>query len=232
MRDLREIIIHCAATRPDWMAGTSIAEKRDEIRRWHLARGWRDIGYHYLIDRDGSSIEGRPLDQTGAHVKGRNTGTIGVCLLGGHGSSENDAFADNFTLEQDAALRQLIDALVSRHGPMKVTGHNQYAAKACPGFYAPTWYDGGRVRKQRVDVPQEVKKVISDAAKEPVKATSLWALVATYGGGAYAFWQSADTETRVALLAGALFLAYLFQERVRKINLGKLAQKALAGDDL
>ena len=227
MRPLNEIIIHCAATRPDWMKGTSIAEKRDEIRRWHLERGWRDIGYHYLIDRDGSSIEGRPLDQTGAHVKGRNTGTIGVCLMGGHGSSENDGFTDHFTPEQDAALRQLIDALVSRYGSMKVTGHNQYAAKACPGFYVPTWYNGGQVRKQRLDVPDEVKSALNDAAKSPQSQTSLWAVVASYTGGAYTFWQTADTETRVALLACGLMLAYIMRERLRKMRLGKVAKEAL-----
>ena len=55
-----EIILHCADTRPDWMAGQSLADKVAEIRRWHVQqRGWRDIGYHWVIDRDGAVAPGR-----------------------------------------------------------------------------------------------------------------------------------------------------------------------------
>lgn len=81
MRDINEIIVHCTATRPDWWQGKSTSEKVDEIRRWHVEdRGWRDIGYHYLIDRDGTVAKGRPVEQVGAHCKGHNTGTIGISL--------------------------------------------------------------------------------------------------------------------------------------------------------
>lgn len=139
MRDINEIIIHCSATRPEWMAKSPVARKVAEIRRWHKDRGWRDIGYHYLIDRDGSVATGRPIEQTGAHVKGRNTGTIGVCLIGGHGSSEKDKFHDHFTEDQQVSLLSLIAELRARFGEVPVTGHNQYAAKACPGFSVPEW---------------------------------------------------------------------------------------------
>ena len=141
MRAIREIIVHCAATRPSWMQGQSLANKVAEITRWHKARGWSDIGYHFIIDRSGAVAKGRAVSRTGAHVSGRNSQTIGICLLGGHGSTQNDAFRDNYTQAQDTALRELIAQLKSEHPNIKtVSGHNQFSAKACPGFSVPRWY--------------------------------------------------------------------------------------------
>ncbi|WP_411839051.1 N-acetylmuramoyl-L-alanine amidase [Paracoccus sp. ME4] len=137
-----EIIVHCAATRPDWMAGRPTAEKVAEIRRWHLANGWRDIGYHWIIDRDGTTLAGRPETVIGSHTIGRNAGAIGICLIGGHGSAETDRFSDHFTHQQDITLRQMIDAISLRAAIRKVSGHNEYAAKACPGFDVATWLKG------------------------------------------------------------------------------------------
>ena len=143
MRRLTEIIVHCTATRPAWMPSATPAQRAAEVRRWHMQdRGWRDIGYHFLIDRDGTFVTGRPIEQTGAHTQGRNTGTIGVALFGGHGSSADDKFADNFTPAQDRALRGLIDRLRAQHGFLALSGHNQWAAKACPGFNVPAWHSG------------------------------------------------------------------------------------------
>lgn len=139
---VREIIVHCSATRPDWMVGRPIAEKVAEIRRWHLANGWNDIGYHWLIDRDGKVLAGRAETAIGAHTVGRNSGTIGVCLIGGHGSAETDSFADHFTHQQDVTLGQMIDAISSRTQIERVSGHQDYAAKACPGFNVPAWMKG------------------------------------------------------------------------------------------
>lgn len=139
---VREIIVHCSATRPDWYKGLSLNAKRDEIRRWHLANGWNDIGYHWLIDRDGAVLSGRAETVIGAHTVGRNSGTIGICLIGGHGSAETDAFTEHFTPSQDTSLRQLIAGISSRTQITTVSGHNQYAAKACPGFNVPQWFKG------------------------------------------------------------------------------------------
>ncbi|MCB5411765.1 peptidoglycan recognition protein family protein [Pseudogemmobacter faecipullorum] len=137
---VREIIVHCSATRPEWMKDRSLAEKRAEIRRWHVeGNGWKNIGYHWLIDRDGSVTAGRGEHEIGSHVSGHNAGTIGICLIGGHGSAEGDLFARHFTKAQDLALRQLIAAISGRTGITKISGHNQYAAKACPGFNVPKW---------------------------------------------------------------------------------------------
>ena len=130
-----EIILHCADTRPDWMAGRPPSEKVAEIRRWHVEqRGWRDIGYHWIVDRDGAVAPGRRETEIGAHVEGHNRGTIGICLLGGYGTSVDDPFDKNFTAAQAAAVRRLISEIKGRTVIGKVSGHNEYAPKACPGF--------------------------------------------------------------------------------------------------
>ena len=149
MRPLNEIIVHATATRPDWWATRTTAQKVAEVKRWHVEdRGWKDIGYHFLIDRDGKVMAGRPLQTVGAHTQGHNTGTIGISLFGGHGSAATDAFAENYTPEQDKALRDLIAHLRANYPSIaKVSGHNQYAAKACPGFNVPTWYGEPKAAK-------------------------------------------------------------------------------------
>ena len=130
-----EIILHCADTRPEWMARQPLVEKVAEIRRWHVEqRGWRDIGYHWVIDRDGAVATGRPETVIGAHVEGHNRGTIGICLIGGYGAKADDSFAKNFTAAQAATLKRLVAEISGRTAIRNVSGHNDYAAKACPGF--------------------------------------------------------------------------------------------------
>lgn len=145
MRPLDKIIVHCAATRPSWWASKSGAAQVREIKRWHVTpkpggRGWRDIGYHYLIDRKGNMHVGRPLGEVGAHVLGQNTGSIGICLIGGHGSASTDMFEDHFTEAQDGALQALILHLQKDYGALTLHGHNEYANKGCPGFDVRTWW--------------------------------------------------------------------------------------------
>ena len=143
MREITEIILHTTATAPSWMAGQSAEAKVNEIRRWHVQdQGWRDIGYHFVIDRDGEVAKGRPIEQTGAHVIGRNTGTIGIALVGGRDGKATDKFRANYTDAQERALIQLIRFLHENYGTVPVTGHNQYAAKECPCFDAPKWWAG------------------------------------------------------------------------------------------
>ncbi|WP_422049023.1 N-acetylmuramoyl-L-alanine amidase [Shimia sp.] len=137
---VNEIVVHCTATRPEWYEGRSIEEKITEIRRWHVSdRGWNDIGYHYVVDRDGSVAQGRAETVVGAHVRGHNRGTIGISLVGGFGSSETDIFSDNFTEAQETALRNLISDIGRRTLIRKINGHNDYAQKACPGFKVSEW---------------------------------------------------------------------------------------------
>lgn len=141
VRPINEIIVHCTATPAAWMDGKPTSAKVSEVRLWHTRdRGWKDIGYHFLIDRDGTIAKGRPLEQIGAHVQGHNTGTIGISLIGGHGSFSFDPFAKNFTPQQDRAARMLIADLRARFPDIRrISGHNEYAAKACPGFSVAKW---------------------------------------------------------------------------------------------
>jgi len=135
-----EIILHCADTRPEWMARRPLVEKVAEIRRWHIQeRGWRDIGYHWVIDRDGAVAPGRRETEIGAHVEGHSSGTIGICLLGGYEASTDDPFEKNFTPQQAAAVKRLIGEIKTRTTIRKVSGHNDYAEKACPGFRREGW---------------------------------------------------------------------------------------------
>lgn len=135
-----EIVAHCSATRPRWLEARRLADKVAEIRRWHVEdRKWRDIGYHWIIDRDGSVAPGRRETEIGAGVEGHNRGVIHVCLIGGHGSAATDRFAQHFTGSQDAALRRLIAQISARTPIRRVSGHNEWAAKACPGFNVPAW---------------------------------------------------------------------------------------------
>ncbi len=69
MRNINEIVVHCTATRPDWWSDRSTEEKAREVRQWHLDRGWKDIGYHWLIDRDGTVVKGRDESVLGRIVK-------------------------------------------------------------------------------------------------------------------------------------------------------------------
>lgn len=174
MRKITEIIVHCTATRADWWAGKRTSEKVREIKRWHVQdRGWSDIGYHFLIDRDGTVAKGRDIAKDGAHVQGKNKGTIGISLFGGHGSAETDKFRDHFTAEQDAALRKLIGDLHGTYGKVPVTGHNQYAAKACPGFNVPAWF-GAKAASKPATAPKSApqREVAAPASRAKETATT------------------------------------------------------------
>jgi len=174
MRQITEIIIHCTATQANWWHDKATSAKVAEVKRWHTlkpphGRGWRDIGYHFLIDRDGTVAKGRPIEEDGAHVLGRNKGTIGISLFGGHGSAETDDFSDHFTIAQDKALRKLIADLHKRFGKVAVTGHNQYAAKACPGFNAPAWF-AGKVQPGPVITANAKPVDVQPSGQKPVDA--------------------------------------------------------------
>ncbi|MDR5655233.1 N-acetylmuramoyl-L-alanine amidase [Ruixingdingia sedimenti] len=137
---VQEIILHCSATRPSWMADRSLADQVAEIRRWHVQdNGWRGIGYHWIIGRDGSILPGRKETEIGAGVVGRNQGVIHAVLIGGHGSSERDRFSEHFTAAQDLAARQLLQGIGMRTRITRISGHNEHAAKACPGFTVSDW---------------------------------------------------------------------------------------------
>lgn len=128
------IVIHCSATR----AIQDIGAK--EIRQWHLTRGFKDIGYHLVIRRDGRVEKGRALDAIGSHVKGHNANSVGVCMAGG---LNNDTYAPepNYTPAQWAALRATVAMLLKKYPKARVLGHRDFpgVAKACPCFDAKPW---------------------------------------------------------------------------------------------
>lgn len=144
---LTHITIHCSATRPHQNIG------RKEIRRMHINKGYRDIGYHYIIRRDGSVQAGRPVTQQGAHVKGHNTGNIGICLIGG--LDANGKPVNNYTEEQFYSLECLVEELCSVNNIDYefVCGHRDWYGdtnndgiidshdwlKECPCFDVKTW---------------------------------------------------------------------------------------------
>ena len=143
MRLIDEIVVHCTATNSKWYASRSAEDVVAEIRRWHVEeRNWSDIGYHAVVHRDGSVAYGRPDWRKGAHVAGHNSTTIGIALVGGRGAVSDGKFEDNYTPEQEKALRKLIGEYKGKFpGILKVTGHNDYAPKACPGFDVGEWYE-------------------------------------------------------------------------------------------
>lgn len=129
MRPITEIIIHCTGTVPS--PDTTVAS----VREYHIKHnGWKDIGYHYLIYTDGSIHQGRPIDQVGAHCSDHNSGTVGVCYVGG--KNEAGELVDTRTVRQVAAIRQLVSALkVCFPTIKKVSGHYMYnKSKPCPCF--------------------------------------------------------------------------------------------------
>ena len=126
-----EIIIHCAATRP-----SQDIDAR-EIDRWHRQRGWLKIGYHFVIKRDGSIEIGRDFNDIGAHARGHNSYSVGICLVGGlNDESEPE---NNFTEAQWGMLSILVDGLSAKYPEAKIIGHNEVADKACPSFDVQEW---------------------------------------------------------------------------------------------
>ena len=219
MRPINEIVVHCTATRPDWWAGRSTRDKVAEVRRWHVnGRGWSDIGYHYLIDRDGTIAEGRPIGRVGAHVRGRNRNTIGVSLFGGHGGAEFDQFADNFTPEQDAALRQLLTELCERYPDIDIiSGHNEYAAKACPTFDVREWLVDEPMRK--AGGAMRVQK----ARTSPAQSTTLQAgtaQIAAAGTAGVTAVGALDGTAQIIAIAAltviVLAAAWIMRERIKR----------------
>lgn len=115
-RTITEIIIHCSAT-PDGKDFTVA-----EIRRWHKERGFSDVGYHYVIYRNGHIENGRDVDMIGAHCTGHNANSIGICYIGGM-DRQNKKAKDTRTLTQKAALLSLLVDLRKLYPKAKIIGH-------------------------------------------------------------------------------------------------------------
>ena len=133
-RSVSLLIIHCSATLP----GQRVSVQ--DIDRWHRQRGFSCIGYHFYITVDGTIWTGRPLSQVGAHCKGYNAHSIGICYEGG--LDEEGRPCDTRTLLQKAALVALINKQRELYPAADVVGHNDLNLhKACPCFSAVEEYN-------------------------------------------------------------------------------------------
>ena len=134
MRRINKLIVHCSAT-PE---GKDV--KTETIRGWHVNDNhWSDIGYHYVIELDGSIHTGRPESVIGAHCLGQNANSIGVCYVGGL-AKDCKASKDTRTDAQKQALIELLKGLKEKYPNATIHGHREFAAKACPCFDAKNEY--------------------------------------------------------------------------------------------
>ena len=133
MRKINEIIVHCTAT-PE---GKDF--KAADIDKWHKQKGWDGIGYHHVVDLDGTVEPGRPESKVGAHCYGHNQNSIGVVYIGGV-PSDGKTPKDTRTPQQKAALVKLLTELKHKYPGATIHGHRDFAAKACPSFDATTEY--------------------------------------------------------------------------------------------
>lgn len=133
MRTINEIIIHCTAT-PEGRE-VSVAT----IDKWHRERGFKCIGYHFVIHLDGKVEIGRPIEQAGAHCLTRNEDSVSICYVGGINTKGEPK--DTRTEQQKQALKMLVQNLMKQYKltQQQVHGHNEFAKKACPSFDVQEW---------------------------------------------------------------------------------------------
>ena len=121
---------------------------RERIKKWHLARGFVDIGYHFVIKRDGSIDKGRDLDgdglvieEIGAHAKGVNSVSIGICYAGGVMEKDKKTAEDNRTPAQLETMKKLVKELAKQYPEAQVRGHRDFPGvnKSCPSFDVKNW---------------------------------------------------------------------------------------------
>lgn len=122
MRYINEIIVHCSAT-PE---GKDYHV--DALTAWHRQRGFRTIGYNYVIYLDGSTHIGRPLSMVGAHCKGHNAHSIGICYIGGV-AADGRTPKDTRTKEQRKALALLLRVLHAQFPKATLHGHREFVCK-------------------------------------------------------------------------------------------------------
>ena len=149
-RKIDKIFIHCSAT-PE---GRDV--KTETIKSWHVkGNGWSDIGYHFVIELDGAVKNGRPLHRSGAHTKGHNATSIGICYVGGVDKDKNAK--DTRTDAQRKAMDQLIADLKMDHPTATIHGHNEFAAKACPSFDVQKEYGAPKPKVVKVKKPKSAE---------------------------------------------------------------------------
>ena len=135
-RPVDRLFIHCSATPPSMDIGAR------DIKKWHTdpkptGNGWSDIGYHWVIRRDGTIEDGRSINKVGAHVKGYNTGSLAICMAGGVDASGEAN--DNFSDKQWHSLELMVRGIKAVLPDISIHGHNEFANKACPSFSVQNW---------------------------------------------------------------------------------------------
>lgn len=120
--------------RASWNA--AVAHARGALKFHTHIRGWKDVGYHYMIDWEGRILEGRPVELLGAHVEKHNTGSIGIVLMG-------DLSRQRPTAKQVASLKALLAWLMDEYHipPSRIGGHYQMKYTICPGTYLNNLWD-------------------------------------------------------------------------------------------
>ena len=133
------IVIHCSATPADMDIGV------EKIKHWHVVEnGWDDIGYHYVIKRDGTLEVGREEHRTGSHARAVNSTSIGICMIGG--SNKEGDWENNFLPEQFDTLEQLISTLQDKYDIKKIIGHYEVDdKKKGPSFNVKEWLDNNGI---------------------------------------------------------------------------------------
>ena len=139
MREIKEIIIHCSAT----PLGKDFSA--EVIRDWHVkGNGWDDIGYHYVIKRDGTLENGREEHRTGSHARQVNGTSIGICMIGG--SDKSGGWENNFNDEQFKTLKDIVIKLKNKYNITKIIGHYEVDdVKKCPSFDVKEWRENNVV---------------------------------------------------------------------------------------
>lgn len=131
---IKLIIVHCTASGPK----TTLAD----IKAWHKQRGFKDIGYHYVILADGTLKQGRAWQDIGAHCEGHNSESIGVSLVGGDDGKKLHRFSES----QLDTLKTLLEGLRMTFGNIPIRGHRDFAKKACPNFDVQDWIKTGKLK--------------------------------------------------------------------------------------
>lgn len=170
---VKYIVLHYSATYPDQDIGAA------EIRQMHLARGFNDIGYHYVIRRDGRVEKGRADRIVGAHVKGHNTGSLGICCVGGVDRATGpNVGVDNRTAAQKDATVSLVKRLLADHPAAQVVGHRDLGPTQCPGFDVRSWWASATATRP----PQKPPAITpTTQSTNPLAAFFAW-LARIFGG--------------------------------------------------
>lgn len=128
MRQIKRLVIHHSAS--------PRTTTRDEIKQWHLDRGFEDIGYHFVVEGDGKLVPGRPLHEIGAHAKGANVDSVGICVVG-----DNTKPYGKWAHEQEDTLLAVIDAFDFLIPGVEVVGHRDVGTTKteCPGLDIKDW---------------------------------------------------------------------------------------------